>query len=194
MLTIKSKSASIKKENQPDNWIIQVKKDPNRSLQNIYLEHRIGCINWVSSKFQLMPEDARDIFQSAVVVMYENVIADKITNKQANLRSYLIGICNNLTLAWLRREKKYTSSLPMPVLVDYMYSEIENEDQRAEKFKLCTRCMESLGSPCKEILTHFYFEGRSMQEIMDMMGYKNVQTVKSQKYKCMQRLKKMMLT
>lgn len=194
MLTLKSKTADKKIKVENENWIVQVRKNPNRSLQKIYIEHRIGCINWVSSKFQVMPEDARDIFQSAVVVMYENVMADKIKNKQANLRSYLIGICNNLTHAWLRREKKYTNSLPIPVLVDYMYSEIDSEDLRAEKFKLCTKCMENLGSPCKEILTLFYFEGKSMQEIMDLMDYKNVQTVKSQKYKCMQRLKKMMLT
>ena len=173
-------------------WIAAVKKQPNKTIQDIYLEHRRGCINWISSKYDIWPEDARDIFQSAVVVLYENVIADKIRNKEANLRSYLIGICNNLSYAWLRREKKYGRSLPMPILVDYMYSELSDQKDRLDQFKVCIKCMENLGSPCKEILTKFYFEGQSMEDIRNEMGYKNVQTVKSQKYKCMQRLKKLM--
>ena len=191
-MTLKSPKSKVISESIRIDWIGDVKRNPNRALQIIYIDHRIGCINWISSKFRIMPEDARDIFQSAVVVMYENVMTDKITNKQANLRSYLIGICNNLSHAWLRREKKHSSSLPMPILVDYMFEDLDGQEAKKEQFKLCKKCMSNLGSPCKEIVTMFYFEGKTMQEIMDILDYKNVQTVKSQKYKCMQRLKKLM--
>jgi len=47
-----------------------------------------------------------------------------------------------------------------------------------------------LGDACQQILRLFYFMKKSMEEITGIMGYKNADTVKNQKYKCMQRLKK----
>jgi hypothetical protein len=48
-----------------------------------------------------------------------------------------------------------------------------------------------LGEPCKTIIEEFYLNSRSMQEICEQFGYTNADNAKTQKYKCLQRLKKL---
>jgi hypothetical protein len=48
-----------------------------------------------------------------------------------------------------------------------------------------------LGEPCHELLGFYYFGRKTMEEISTIMGYKNPDTAKNQKYKCMERLRKM---
>jgi DNA-directed RNA polymerase specialized sigma24 family protein len=48
-----------------------------------------------------------------------------------------------------------------------------------------------LGEPCKTIIEDYYIHGRSMQEICEKFGYTNADNAKTQKYKCLQRLKKL---
>ena len=50
--------------------------------------------------------------------------------------------------------------------------------------------MENLGEPCKTILKDFYIYKLSMEEISDKFGYTNSDNAKTQKYKCLQRLKR----
>ena len=47
-----------------------------------------------------------------------------------------------------------------------------------------------LGEPCKSLLEAFYIEKRSMPEIAAHFGYTNADNAKTQKYKCLMRLKK----
>ena len=42
--------------------------------------------------------------------------------------------------------------------------------------------------PCKSILKYYYYENFSMNKIAEAMKYKNANTVKSQKLRCMKYL------
>ena len=59
-----------------------------------------------------------------------------------------------------------------------------------ERKELLNRILDDLGEPCKEILKLFYFNNLSADEIAEIMDYKNGNTVKNLKYKCLQRIKK----
>ncbi len=52
------------------------------------------------------------------------------------------------------------------------------------------RGLSSLGEPCKSLLEAYYLQKRSMTEIAATFGYTNADNAKSQKYKCLMRLKK----
>jgi len=51
--------------------------------------------------------------------------------------------------------------------------------------------LEKLGQPCQRIVELFYFEKKNMTEISEALGYKNPDTAKNQKCKCMARLRKL---
>ena len=54
---------------------------------------------------------------------------------------------------------------------------------------LIKEALKELGDPCKSILTQFYYEQFSMEMIAEKFGYTNSDTAKTQKYKCLKRLK-----
>ena len=58
------------------------------------------------------------------------------------------------------------------------------------KFELVGKAMDKLGEPCKSLITDFYIHDLNMNEISDKFGYTNSDNAKNQKYKCLQRLKK----
>ena len=52
---------------------------------------------------------------------------------------------------------------------------------------------EKLGEKCKQLLMLVYYEGLSMNEIVDQMpDYQNEQVLRNKKYKCMKQLEQMM--
>ena len=51
--------------------------------------------------------------------------------------------------------------------------------------------LEELGEPCATLIKDFYIRKMNMDEISDKFGYTNSDNAKNQKYKCLQRLKRL---
>ena len=61
---------------------------------------------------------------------------------------------------------------------------------KEKQIEIMDESLQILGEPCNTIIIDFYINKLSMQEIADKMGYTNNENAKNQKYKCLQRLKK----
>jgi len=48
-----------------------------------------------------------------------------------------------------------------------------------------------VGEPCKSLLEAYYIHKKNMNEIAGSFGYTNADNAKTQKYKCLVRLKKL---
>ena len=59
--------------------------------------------------------------------------------------------------------------------VDILAEKLTNQQQ------LIKKCLPCLGDRCKEILTLFYYEGYSLDEITEILGYSDKNVLKSQK-------------
>jgi DNA-directed RNA polymerase specialized sigma24 family protein len=62
--------------------------------------------------------------------------------------------------------------------------------EREQQFLKLRNAMQQLGDPCAKLLKSFYRKEMTMQEIAHAFGYTNAENAKSQKYKCLARLKK----
>ena len=63
-------------------------------------------------------------------------------------------------------------------------------EEKEELLQMVERSLAQLGDPCKQILEKFYYHHKSNVDIAEELDYKNADTVKNLKYKCLQRLKK----
>ena len=72
--------------------------------------------------------------------------------------------------------------------------DIAIHEKRNADFAIMDRAMNSLGEPCKSLLEAFYMQKKGMQEIAGIFGYTNAENAKTQKYKCLVRLKKLFFT
>ncbi len=134
-------------------------------------------------------EDARDIFQEAMIVLYEN--AGKETFKlNCQIKTYLYSVCRRLWLKRLQQLGKYNYNLENLVDIVPVDAEIEDHEKRNDDFNLMENAMSKIGEPCKSLLDGYYLQKKNMQELALEFGYTNADNAKTQKYKCLIRLKK----
>jgi RNA polymerase sigma factor (sigma-70 family) len=69
--------------------------------------------------------------------------------------------------------------------------DLERQEEKDRQFAIMESALLQLGEPCKTIIEDYYMQSKSMQEICEKFGYTNADNAKTQKYKCLQRLKKL---
>lgn len=175
----------------PTNWAEYILKNENRALSEIYDEHRSSFIVWVQNKSNLSKDEAVEIFQVSIVILYENVVSGKLTQLD-NVKSYLFTIGKNKLMEHFRLMKKtqHDQIDDKALLKSAFVEEFEFEQDQEKVFNLSDALMQ-LGDPCKSLLENFYFRKMSLEEISIEMEYKNTDTVKTKKFKCIQRLRKL---
>ena len=91
-------------------------------------------------------DDARDIFQEAMIVLYENAKTESFI-LTCQIKTYIYSICRRLWLKRLQQLNRYTSQVEsleetVPVEEDLDYQEKRNAD-----FVIMERALGSLGEP-----------------------------------------------
>jgi len=95
-----------------------------------------------------------------------------------------------LWLKKLQQTKRYTSDFGDPDSLVPVEDDLEDHLKRDQEFGMMEKAILGLGEPCKSLLEAFYIEKKNMQEIAADFGYTNAENAKTQKYKCLMRLKK----
>ncbi len=66
-----------------------------------------------------------------------------------------------------------------------------DNDLYEQSLQVIESCLNRLGEPCRSLLQLYYYHGLSMEEIAVKMQHKNRLTSKNLKYKCVNRLRKL---
>ncbi len=173
--------------------IFRLRRGDKDALEEIYRLYRPSFIKWITYSHKCNEEQAIDIFQYAILSFYENVVDGVIEEmNDAGIKTYLYSIGKNKMLADNRRNSKisFNPDYEDRLLIEELDSEGEPLQLKIEKIK---DVIQKLQNPCADILRLFYFNNLSTDEIAEIMGYKNGNTVKNLKYKCIQRIKKLLI-
>ena len=135
-------------------------------------------------------DDARDIFQEAMVVLYEKSKATAFS-LNCQIKTYVYSICRRLWLKRLQQLSKFSTSVESLEEIVPVEEEIEEHEKINNDFILMEDAMNKIGEPCKSLLNAYYMSKKNMQEIASEFGYTNADNAKTQKYKCLVRLKKL---
>lgn len=138
-------------------------------------------------------DDARDIFQEAMIAMYEKAQTNSFV-LTCKINTYIYSICRRLWLKRLQQIGKFSNSLEKieeTVLVD---EDVALYYKRDNDFKIMEQALLGLGEPCRSLLEGFYIKKMDMQQLSEKFGYTNADNAKTQKYKCLIRLKKLFFT
>lgn len=134
-------------------------------------------------------DDAKDIFQEAMIVLYEKVRSGSF-ELNCQLKTYLYSVSKRLWLKKLSTNNRFVSTgveLEQSFPVE---EEVEAHERRDAEFDMMEKAIASLGEPCKSLLEAYYLNKQNMQVIAAAFGYTNADNAKNQKYKCLVRLKK----
>lgn len=136
-------------------------------------------------------EDAEDIFQDGLIVIYHQIKKNNLT-LNCTLKTYVYSICRNLWLKKIRKKSrvvKLSDTLEHYIPVEEsILSTLEQNEQK----KIISDFLDQMTDGCKTILMNFYFKKIKMSDIAKKMGLANEQVAKNKKSGCMKKLKALM--
>lgn len=135
-------------------------------------------------------DDAKDIYQEAIIILY-NKVKNGDFELSSKLKTYIYSVCRRLWLKRLSQLNRYGGDIKDFEEYLSVDDETEKNNERDIQFNRMGDALKLLGEPCKTIIEDFYINNRSMKEICEDFGYTNADNAKTQKYKCLQRLKKL---
>ncbi len=138
-------------------------------------------------------DDARDVFQEAMIVLYEKLVSGSF-ELNCQIKTYLYSVCRRLWLKRLQQLSRFASPVDGMEQLVPVEEDLEDHERRNMEFEMMNKAIGSLGEPCKSLLEAYYLQHRNMQEIAVEFGYTNADNAKNQKYKCLMRLKKIFFT
>lgn len=174
----------------PESDVLErLRKNPNEVLVELYKNYRKEFLSWAFKNFGASEANALDCFQDAMIVFYRNVVDGKISELTSSEKTYLFSIGRNLLL---RKFKKTNREVHLEKGEDGIVGEDEivftELYQGTSLEKRVAGILKTMRDPCQSILRYFYFRGLTMEEIALEMNYKNSQTVKAQKVRCIKEI------
>lgn len=165
--------------------------EDDTAVHAIYRKYREPCLRFLVGRIVSPDEPHRqevavELFTEALIILVENVRSGRLTELTARLDTYLNAVARNLYRNMRRRNREICwepDQLPEPLVEPV--SEDEAEAIRREVHEK----MRELGPRCRQLLAYFYFLRLDWATIAELLGYKNAASAKTNKSKCMVRLR-----
>ena len=163
-----------------------------KSVETIYQEN-FNMVQALIINNNGSADDAKDIFQEAMVVLYEKVRSGSF-ELNCQIRTFVYSVSRRLWLKRLQQQNRYSDPGDSMESVVAVEEDLEAHEQRNAEFDMMEKAINNLGEPCKSLLEAYYLQKQNMQVIASRFGYTNADNAKNQKYKCLVRLKKIFFT
>lgn len=170
-----------------ESLLAELRKRNDSALRQLYHAHYPMVLHMVIANSGTEAE-AKDIYQEAIIHFYERVLQPDFT-LTCKIKTYLYAVCRKLWLQRLASKNKFVRIEEMENL-EGIEEVIADMEVKEKSFKSMDQSLRKLGEPCRTILEDFYLRTLTMEEITEKFGYTNSDNTKNQKYKCLQRLKK----
>jgi RNA polymerase sigma factor (sigma-70 family) len=182
-------STIVRTETNEQKLLEGLAQNDRKAVETIY-QRNFNMVQSLILSNNGYPDDARDIFQEAMIILYEKARSGSF-ELNCQLKTYLYSVCRRLwlkRLSQLQRMSPEVGKLEETVPIE---QDLERHEQRNKEFQVMEQCLANLGEPCKSLLEAYYLDMKSMTEIAADFGYTNADNAKNQKYKCLMRLKKL---
>lgn len=124
-------------------------------------------------------DEAKDIFQEAVIIAYEKVRNGDV--ELHNEQAYIMGTAKHF---WLKQYRQQSQQQPLSA-----HHDADNATTDTVSSGRLLRFLETAGHKCMELLRAFYYDGLSMTEIAHNHGFSGERSATVQKYKCLEKVR-----
>ncbi|WP_341226896.1 sigma-70 family RNA polymerase sigma factor [uncultured Arcticibacterium sp.] len=161
-----------------------LKSGDQLALKAFYGEHKSAFL-FFGNRYDLDREELIDVYQDACIVLFEKLKAGKLEDVNSSLKTYLFGIGKNLIF---KRFKQKAKVVDLDTVEITSFEDPFKDDETLEE-KRMRAAFVKLGGQCQEVLRLFYYEEKSLDEIVSILTYKDKNVLKSQKSRCLKQLK-----
>ncbi|MDX2248092.1 MAG: sigma-70 family RNA polymerase sigma factor [Bacteroidia bacterium] len=183
-------------QNYSDAEIISGIKQGGMLRQRItsYLYHRhVDFVRKGQRKYHLGEDEAVDAYGDAIIGLC-NRINNEAFQSEGNLTGYLYkSFCNRCVD---RVRKNSSSSIKEQVeLLPNMKTEAKTTLMRlieSEDMNQILLLLDKIGGKCRQILVESEYYGFEVEELTERLGFKNANSLASQKHRCMSKLRQLL--
>lgn len=175
---------AYKKEMNAKQFSALLQAKPNKAIYYLYRKSS-HIKNWIKANNGSNTE-ADDILQDGITILYKNLITAK-TSLSTAPENYLMGICKNLWLTELRKQKKINTASLEILQDDIVLIEISDDSKNLNQLPFI---LNQIGAKCSRLLKLFYFEKQNMEVIAKKLNFRNDKVAKAMKYKCLIKARK----
>ena len=196
-----------------DKEIIQSFIDNNQhGIREVYYAWRVP---FEQSLMRLLPntDDMDDAYQEAFIRLQQHILTERLTteNIEKSLLAYFKTIGRYVALEIINQRNKGqkptdededTDAIDIKEELEFSDDSMDDESQSSnqsfdpnddmdtqERERIIRSLVEQLGKPCAPLLLGHLWENKSMEILAQELGYSNADSAKSQKAKCMKKVK-----
>jgi len=177
------------------------------TLQNLDMncflaDEKDKVMSYLRKTFSVSDDDLSDIYQDSSVALFMNIHNGKLSSLTSTLSTYFLRICINQTLKYIGKRERIVPLFDDSTItnkdafrsdkLDELY-QLCTEDEEAERIsgseRIVQKIIDSMPDSCKNIFQGYYWDNLTTSTIADMFGFANANSVKTQKYKCLQKFR-----
>ncbi len=148
-------------------------------------------------------EDLEEVYNDGCLVLWEKMMDDEFKLKEKSMVGYLVRICKNVGMHYLRKVNEDVVSLNRIMErgflmgddesgIEEMFDVMDEGGDDEEIFERLEMVWKKLKEVDRVILESYYVDECKMEEIAKRIGYKNGNSVKSKKNKVLRKMMEMM--
>lgn len=174
-----------------DNYINRIIDGDGKAFDQMYKALKPSFIKITKSKYDMDKSEAEDLYHESLAVLYNNVATGRLERDSLpdkKLRAYVLQIAKN-TLFNKRRKRQ------PPLVFDPNYPNYPNpedipyDQEIDDKLFIIRETVRNMPNPCRDLLKLAIYEKKKNPEIASIMKYAKAASVKTQRSRCMTRLR-----
>ena len=171
--------------------IAAIRRKEHSAFEYLYKYHT-GKVKYFVKTHGGQDVDAEEIEQNVIIHLYEKIVSNKfVLNEGTKLSTYIFAVGKNM---WYKKSGRTVTYKGEESIAetgeDFDFDglfEPANEDE-----KIVISALKNIDPDCKEILTLYYYDNKTMREIAEKMESITEENLRKRKYKCIQKLKKVL--
>ena len=179
-----------------DNIIRRIHDGDTRALDKVYFDLKPAFVSYFQMQFNTTLDTALDLYQESMAAVYNNITTGRLTSenlKDAKLSTYVTQVGKYIHMSHLRkREPEFVFSTEQVLSLGDNLPDDEDKGKE-EKLFIVRKTVKDMPYPCSKVLNLFFFHQKSGKEIADIMEYSSPDVVKTQVYKCKQKLREQLV-
>jgi len=156
-------------------------------VEELYYDYREKFLV-LGQSYRLSEAECLDVFHDSLIILRNHAIKGNLDKVRHQLSTYFMAIGKYRFYEYLKK-RQVDPLIPVdkpPDQIDEI--DLVLDEELSHKQALIMRALATLGPACQKLLTFFYLEGLSIQEIVLVAKYENANVVRAQKSRCLKQL------
>ncbi len=156
------------------------------------LNQHLGFIGSMRKKTGIdKEEDLVDAYTDALMMVIDHIVSGRFKG-ESKISTYLYSIFYNKCRDLKKKKSTYYTEIEeWMVSKNWPHSDVLKEMVTIEEVNSLYTTMDEMGHPCQGILMDWGYWGYTMEEIAQRSGLETADQAKKKKYKCLQKLLKL---